>query len=159
MAAYRLLPGFHSRWILWLKEMRELAATLWLLGNPCRWLLITEEALPTYESWLMDEGVNQMEGKGNAWSKCASGLLKRTAMVMSWIFISIWSREHARGWGDYTTMIADGFDIGTDRDPYKNFVYQFSRTGNLHFTTAKILGEYGSTTACVVLYQEMRCVT
>jgi len=61
------VDGFFDK----LKELRELAKELpydfWvtLVGDT-----ITEEALPTYESWLMDvEGVNQMEGKGNAWSK------------------------------------------------------------------------------------------
>ena len=54
------------------KEIRELAKELpydfWvtLVGDT-----ITEEALPTYESWLMDvEGINQHDGvQGNGWSK------------------------------------------------------------------------------------------
>lgn len=51
------------------KELREIAKDLpydfWvtLVGDT-----ITEEALPTYESWLMDvEGVDQVEANG--WSK------------------------------------------------------------------------------------------
>ena len=55
-----------------MKELRELAKELpydfWvvLVGDT-----ITEEALPTYESWLMDvEGINQHEGEGgNGWSR------------------------------------------------------------------------------------------
>ena len=52
------------------RELREIAKDLpydfWvtLVGDT-----ITEEALPTYESWLMEvEGVNQ-DGVGNGWSK------------------------------------------------------------------------------------------
>ena len=52
-------------------EIQELAKELpydfWvvLVGD-----MITEEALPTYESWLMDvEGINQHDGKTNGWSK------------------------------------------------------------------------------------------
>ena len=52
------------------KEIRELSKELpydfWvvLVGD-----MITEEALPTYESWLMDvEGVDQVNGQ-NGWSK------------------------------------------------------------------------------------------
>ena len=54
-------------------EIRELAKELpydfWvvLVGDT-----ITEEALPTYESWLMDvEGINQHDG-GTAWSRWGS---------------------------------------------------------------------------------------
>ena len=53
------------------EEIRELAKELpydfWvvLVGD-----MITEEALPTYESWLMDvEGVDQVGEGGNSWSK------------------------------------------------------------------------------------------
>ena len=75
------------------KELRELAKELpydfWvvLVGDT-----ITEEALPTYESWLMDvEGINQhdknsefgAEGGGNGWSSgFVTGLAKKTVMVM-----------------------------------------------------------------------------
>jgi acyl-[acyl-carrier-protein] desaturase len=46
-------------------------------------------------------------------------------------------------------LIADGFDIGTDRDPYKNFVYtsfQELATYISHNRVAKMAREYGSTT-------------
>ncbi|HMQ44010.1 MAG TPA: acyl-ACP desaturase, partial [Mariniflexile sp.] len=53
------------------KEIRELSKELpydfWvvLVGD-----MITEEALPTYESWLMDvEGVNQVGEEQNGWAK------------------------------------------------------------------------------------------
>ena len=48
------------------EEARELGYDFWvtLVADT-----ITEEALPTYESWLMDvEGINQQEGKENGWT-------------------------------------------------------------------------------------------
>jgi acyl-[acyl-carrier-protein] desaturase len=108
------------------EELQELAKELpydfWvvLIGDT-----ITEEALPTYEAWLMDlEGVDQ-ENR-NAWSK----------------WVRLWTAEENRH-GDLLNkylylsgkvnmreveistqyLLSDGFDIGTSRDPYKNFVY------------------------------------
>ena len=88
---------------------------------------ITEEALPTYESWLMDvEGVNQHDGKANGWSKWVrawTGEENRHGDVLSkYLYLS--GRVNMRE-VEITTqhLLTDGFDIGTDRDPYKNFVY------------------------------------
>ena len=111
------------------KEIREMAKDLsydfWvvLIGD-----MVTEEALPTYESWLLDvEGINQHEGEEqSSWTK----------------WIRHWTAEENRH-GDVLNkylylsgrvnmkeiektiqyLIADGFDIQTDRNPYKNFVY------------------------------------
>jgi acyl-[acyl-carrier-protein] desaturase len=137
-----------------LKEMRELAKELpydfWvtLVGDT-----ITEEALPTYESWLMDiEGVNQMEGKGNAWSKWVrqwtSEENRHGDVLNKYLYLS--GRVNMRE-VEVTTqhLITDGFDIGTDRDPYKNFVYtsfQELATYISHNRVAKMAREYGSTT-------------
>ena len=137
-----------------LKEMRELAKELpydfWvtLVGDT-----ITEEALPTYESWLMDvEGVNQMEGKGNAWSKWVrqwtSEENRHGDVLNKYLYLS--GRVNMRE-VEVTTqhLIADGFDIGTDRDPYKNFVYtsfQELATYISHNRVAKMAREYGNTT-------------
>ena len=134
------------------KELRELAKELpydfWvtLVGDT-----ITEEALPTYESWLMDvEGVNQMEGKGNAWSKWVrqwTGEENRHGDVLNkYLYLS--GRVNMREI-EITThhLIADGFDIGTDRDPYKNFVYtsfQELATYISHNRVAKLARDYGN---------------
>jgi acyl-[acyl-carrier-protein] desaturase len=108
-------------------ELRELAKELpydfWvvLVGDT-----VTEEALPTYESWLMDvEGINQHDG-GTAWSRWVrywTGEENRHGDTLNkYLYLSgrVNMIEVER-----TTqyLINDGFDIGTDRDPYKNFIY------------------------------------
>jgi acyl-[acyl-carrier-protein] desaturase len=111
-----------------LKELREIAKDLpydfWvvLVGDT-----ITEEALPTYESWLMDvEGINQVDNGGNGWSKWVrhwTGEENRHGDTLNkYLYLS--GRVNMRE-VEMTThhLINDGFDIGTDRDPYKNFVY------------------------------------
>ena len=108
------------------KEIQELANEMpydllaVLIGDT-----ITEEALPTYESWLMSvEGIDN-DGR-NGWSQ----------------WVRSWTAEENRH-GDLLNkylylcgrvdmkemetsvqyLISDGFDIGTGTDPYKNFIY------------------------------------
>ena len=132
-------------------EIRELAKELpydfWvvLVGDT-----ITEEALPTYESWLMDvEGINQHDG-GTAWSRWVrywTGEENRHGDVLNkYLYLSgrVNMIEVER-----TTqhLITDGFDIGTDRDPYKNFVYtsfQELATYISHNRVAKLARQHGN---------------
>ncbi len=134
------------------KELRELAKELpydfWvvLVGDT-----ITEEALPTYESWLMDvEGIDQHKDGGNSWSKWVrywSGEENRHGDVLNkYLYLSgrVNMIEVER-----TTqyLINDGFDIGTDRDPYKNFVYtsfQELATYISHNRVAKLAKQYSN---------------
>lgn len=136
------------------KELRELAKELpydfWvvLVGDT-----ITEEALPTYESWIMDiEGVDQHGdgGKGNGWSKWTrywtSEENRHGDVLNKYLYLSgrVNMIEIER-----TTqhLINDGFDIGTDRDPYKNFVYtsfQELATYISHNRVAKLARQYSN---------------
>ena len=66
-----------------IKEIQEIAKDLpydfWvvMVGDT-----ITEEALPSYESWLMDvEGVNQVDNGGNGWSKWVRSWTVKTSLL------------------------------------------------------------------------------
>jgi len=134
-----------------LTEIRELAKEipydLWvvLVGD-----MITEEALPTYESWLMDvEGIDQVNGE-NGWGKWVrqwTGEENRHGDVLNkYLYLS--GRVNMKEIEKTTQhLIADGFDIGTDRDPYKNFVYtsfQELATYISHNRVAKLAKDYGN---------------
>ena len=86
---------------------------------------ITEEALPTYESWLMGlEGVNQGEKEG--WSKWvrwwAAEENRHGDLLNKYLYLS--GRVNMKEMETSTQyLIADGYDIGTGADPYRNFVY------------------------------------
>lgn len=123
-----LLPNSESEnFFEEVKELREYAKELpydfWvvLVGDT-----VTEEALPTYESWLMDvEGVNQKDAD-NGWGKWIrhwTGEENRHGDLLNkYLYLS--GRVNMRE-VEITThhLLNDGFDPGTDRDPYKNFVF------------------------------------
>lgn len=131
------------------KELREIAKDLpydfWvvMVGDT-----ITEEALPTYESWLMEvEGVDN-EGR-NGWSKWVrqwTGEENRHGDLLNkYLYLS--GRVNMRE-VEMTThhLINDGFDIGTGKDPYKNFVYtsfQELATYVSHNRVSQIAKKYG----------------
>jgi acyl-[acyl-carrier-protein] desaturase len=109
------------------EEAKELEYDFWVVLVAD---MVTEEALPTYESWLMDmDGVKQhgkSRGEENAWSKWVrhwTGEENRHGDTLNkYLYLS--GRVNMREVEKTTQyLISDGFDIGTGRDPYRNFVY------------------------------------
>jgi acyl-[acyl-carrier-protein] desaturase len=111
--------------------------------------VITEEALPTYESWLMDlEGVSKEEPQGWAkWIRMWTAEENRHGDLLN-KFLYLSGRVNMRQMEISTQyLIADGFDIGTGRDPYKNFIYtsfQVLATNISHRRTASLAKKHGS---------------
>jgi acyl-[acyl-carrier-protein] desaturase len=115
-------PGFFEK----VREIQELARELsydfWavLIGDT-----VTEEALPTYESWLMEVvGVDQENRNGWArWVRAWTAEENRHGDLLSrYLYLS--GQVNMREMEISTQhLINDGFDIGTSQDPYRNFVY------------------------------------
>lgn len=139
-------PSFFDQ----IKELREACKELpydylvVLVGD-----IITEEALPTYESWLMDvEGISKMEPEGwSKWMRMWTAEENRHGDVLNkYVYLS--GRIDMRQMEISTQyLIADGIDIGAARDPYKNFVYtsfQELATNISHRRTATLAKQYGN---------------
>ncbi|MCB0850827.1 MAG: acyl-ACP desaturase [Bacteroidetes bacterium] len=132
------------------RELRELANELsydfWavLIGDT-----ITEEALPTYESWLMDvQGIDQQRKNGWAkWVRAWTAEENRHGDLLN-KFLYLSGKVNMREVEISTQyLINDGFDIGTDQDPYRNFVYtsfQELATYISHNRVAKIATQNGN---------------
>ncbi len=109
-----------------IKEIQELSMEMSydllavLIGDT-----ITEEALPTYESWLMNlDGVNQESNKGWArWIRAWTAEENRHGDLLN-KYLYLCGRVDMREMETSTQhLINDGFDIQTGHDPYRNFVY------------------------------------
>lgn len=86
---------------------------------------ITEEALPTYESWLFNmQGIDpeKKEGWGDWIRRWTAEENRHGDLLNKYLFLC--GRVDMRQMELSTQyLISDGFDIGTGRDPYRNFVY------------------------------------
>ena len=129
------------------EQAREFGRDFWvvLVGDT-----ITEEALPSYESWLMDvQGVDQHESNGWArWVRQWTAEENRHGDLLN-KYLYLCGRVDVRE-VEITTqlLIQDGIDIGTSTDPYKNFVYtafQELATHCSHLGVGKIAEEHGGT--------------
>ena len=114
--------GFMEQVLQIREEAKELGYDFWVVLVAD---MVTEEALPTYESWLMDmEGVDQHGQNGwSKWIRHWTGEENRHGDTLNkYLYLS--GRVDMREIEKTTQyLINDGFDIGTGRDPYKNFVY------------------------------------
>lgn len=115
-------PGFFEE-IAEIQELaKELNYDLWavLIGDT-----ITEEALPTYESWLMDiEGIDAQNKSG--WSKWVRAWTaeenRHGDLLNKYLYLS--GQVNMREMEISTQhLINDGFDIQTAKDPYRSFIY------------------------------------
>jgi acyl-[acyl-carrier-protein] desaturase len=111
--------------------------------------VITEEALPTYESWLMDvEGITKAEPEGwSKWIRMWTAEENRHGDLLNkYLYLS--GRINMRQMEISTQyLIADGIDTGAARDPYKNFVYtsfQELATNISHRRTATLAKQHGN---------------
>ncbi|MEM9987379.1 MAG: acyl-ACP desaturase, partial [Bacteroidota bacterium] len=86
---------------------------------------ITEEALPTYESWLMSlQGVDQEERIGwTQWVRAWTAEENRHGDLLN-KYLYLTGRVNMREMEVSTQhLLNDGFDIQTSTDPYRNFIY------------------------------------
>jgi len=86
---------------------------------------ITEEALPTYESWLtmVDSVSKGEEGGWMKWTRHWTSEENRHGDLLN-KYLYLTGRVDMRMMEVSTQyLIADGFDIGTGTDPYRNFIY------------------------------------
>jgi acyl-[acyl-carrier-protein] desaturase len=126
---------------------KELPYDYWvvLIGDT-----ITEEALPSYESWFTSiEGIDTVNDP-QGWAKWAKQWTaeenRHGDLLNKYLYLS--GRVNMRAVEMSTQyLITDGFDIGTGRDPYRNFVYtsfQELATNISHRRTATLAKQNGN---------------
>lgn len=111
---------------------------------------ITEEALPTYETWLAGlKGVSQIEN--NSWMKWIRAWTaeeNRHGDVLN-RYLYLCGRINMREFEASTQyLIRDGFDNGASDDPYRNFIYtsfQELATNISHRRVASLAKQQGNT--------------
>jgi len=111
---------------------------------------ITEEALPTYETWLAGlTGIDQVEN--NAWMKWIRGWTAEENRHGDALnrYLYLCGRINMREFEASTQyLIRDGFNNGAANDPYRNFVYtsfQELATNISHRRVASLAKQQGNT--------------
>ena len=111
---------------------------------------ITEEALPTYESWLLAmDSVNHLD-QNDGWARWIRNWTaeenRHGNLLGTYLYLS--GKVDMKAVAVSTQyLIADGFDIGTSADPYRNFVYtsfQELATNISHRRTASLAKQHGN---------------
>ncbi|MGZ3923906.1 MAG: acyl-ACP desaturase [Flavisolibacter sp.] len=112
---------------------------------------ITEEALPTYETWLSSLKLINKESEGgwNKWVRAWTAEENRHGDVLNrYLYLS--GRVNMREMEISTQhLLADGFDVGTANDPYRSFIYtsfQELATNVSHRRVAQIAKKEGDDT-------------
>ena len=110
----------------------------------------TEEALPSYESWIMGiDGVEQENRTGwSQWVRSWTAEENRHGDLLN-KYLYLCGRVNMREI-EITTqyLIQDGFDLGTSMDPYRNFVYtsfQETATNISHRRVGTLAKQTGNT--------------
>ena len=86
---------------------------------------ITEEVLPTYETWLslIQPVSDESEGGWNQWIRGWTSEENRHGDVLN-KYLYLCGRVDMKEMEISTQhLLTDGFDVGTARDPYKSFIY------------------------------------
>ena len=121
------LPDFSKD--TYVEEVRDLQESTKELSYDLMAVLIgdtiTEEALPTYESWLtmVDHVSRNEQGGWMKWVRAWTAEENRHGDLLNkYLYLS--GRVNMRAMEASTQfLIQDGFDIGTGHDPYRNFIY------------------------------------
>jgi len=86
---------------------------------------LTEEALPTYETWLslIKPVTEDTDGGWHQWVRAWTSEENRHGDILNkYLYLS--GRVNMREMEISTQyLLADGFDIGTAKDPYRTFIY------------------------------------
>jgi len=86
---------------------------------------LTEEALPTYETWLslIKPVTEDSDGGWHQWVRAWTSEENRHGDILNkYLYLS--GRVNMREMEISTQyLLADGFDIGTAKDPYRTFIY------------------------------------
>ena len=126
---------------------KELPYDYWavLIGDT-----ITEEALPTYESWLMGMDTVNQQDQENSWVRWIRNWTAEEGrhgnLLGTYLYLSGKVDMHSVAVSTQY-LIADGFDIGTSGDPYRNFIYtsfQEMATNVSHRRTASLAKQHGN---------------